>query len=413
LKRQQLEDAIRELEQLLDEDAAEGELQRWFERNPVVMQTFNYRECLPHPKLVTSDGVVYIPDFLCQRVDGLWEVVEIKRGDTAILRDADRRVTFYADTEKYIAQCHEYASYFDDAAHRAAFRTRYDRDVQQRPTSVLVAGRAGGLDRQRVHEVLSRRTPAISHRTYDDLRNALEFQRLALCEGVEQTEGLSIHLVLVLDPSSGDHPLFIFDIGAEFERNRVSLRVAPEKCLALDVRDRNGTVHTLSVPPSERTFEPGKLFCLSLEVACGVDRGMLLVEINGRYCSEYRLTDLHLDVDPLAIVLGSDLSGEAHSYMRVAEKIVYTKTLSFEDKSHLRDYLYAKYYPCFAVGLQPTAIQCRGHHFLFSESHPRLASAEARASGRRNLVQPDPERQPAFFQGDLDTYLDTSDPTPA
>lgn len=54
--REELEAAIEELDAPLEEDPLELEFQRWFEAHPSVMRALNYREAIPHPKLIRPDG---------------------------------------------------------------------------------------------------------------------------------------------------------------------------------------------------------------------------------------------------------------------------------------------------------------------------------------------------------------------
>src|SRR5438132_2049229 len=131
MDRQSIENALFQLERLIECDtASEGDFQKWFEHNPVVFDLLGYQKVLPHPRLTDDGAELYVPDFLAQRVDGLWEIVEIKRSDTKVLKDVARRSAFYSAMETYISQCREYAQYFNDKAHRDEFHARYRELIQ-------------------------------------------------------------------------------------------------------------------------------------------------------------------------------------------------------------------------------------------------------------------------------------------
>src|SRR5258705_9104911 len=104
MNRQSIEVAISQLESLMANDrATEGDFQKWFESNPVIFEVLNYPKVLPHPRLTESGIDKYIPDFLAQGVDSLWKILEIKRPDTEILKDAQRRAAFYSAMETYLS----------------------------------------------------------------------------------------------------------------------------------------------------------------------------------------------------------------------------------------------------------------------------------------------------------------------
>ena len=72
-KRQEIEEAISSLKQLLsDEDALERHFQEWFENNPIVFNALGYKTYLAHPVLKLEDEDTLIPDFIVQRIDNLW-----------------------------------------------------------------------------------------------------------------------------------------------------------------------------------------------------------------------------------------------------------------------------------------------------------------------------------------------------
>ncbi|MFN5872449.1 MAG: Shedu anti-phage system protein SduA domain-containing protein, partial [Aphanizomenon sp.] len=109
-KRQEIEEAISSLKQLLsDEDALERHFQEWFENNPIVFNALGYKTYLAHPVLKLEDEDTLIPDFIVQRIDNLWEIFELKLPNTQILKDKKTRQTFYAPLHEYMQQCIDYS----------------------------------------------------------------------------------------------------------------------------------------------------------------------------------------------------------------------------------------------------------------------------------------------------------------
>ncbi len=147
--------------------------------HPVIFECLGYSSYVPHPDLTAGGVVLYTPDFLVQRADnGLWEVFEIKTPDARIIKSKKRRQDFYASLNEYIAQCVEYAEYFDDEAHRVEFAQKHGFEVHKSLQRCLVAGSDDGLDHTRVHALLNQRGHSVQILTYDSLEKALEFYRV-------------------------------------------------------------------------------------------------------------------------------------------------------------------------------------------------------------------------------------------
>jgi hypothetical protein len=399
MDRQSLEDAISQLDFLIaNHSANEDDFQKWFESNPVVFGILGYQKVLAHPVLIEAGVEKYIPDFLGKRIDGLWNIVEIKTPDTAILKDTQRRSAFYSAMETYLSQCWEYSQYFDDRANRDEFASRYNENIQKQPSSILVAGRSQGLNRHKIHELLSGRVPSILHQTYDDVLNQLEFQRTQLYGAYENLQGLFIHLILMIEQPCTLIETFIFDIGAEPERNRLSLHTHPNGTLLFSVYDSLGMLHQVSIPQSEETFQYDRTFYLSLEVGIGGHYSVVVVETNGHYCSEHKLSGFSLQLDtPMPLVMGSDLMGQAEASMRIAEKCVYSRTLPFPEKSLLRSYFFERYENfIFNSVRKPKGVEFHGRQFLHSEGHPLFSDPKILRDRTTNMIQENDAFKPAF-----------------
>lgn len=243
-----------------------------------------------------------------------------------------------------------------------------------------------------MHSLLSRRTPPVELYTYDDLRNLLDFQRLQLLGGTEAFAGLSISLVLAVDPSPDGSPAVVFDFGVEDDRNRITLRAFGHG-LALEVKDARGMPHVASIPFDPESFLPGEYFYLSLQLGCEAERGLLLVEVNGRCSAEHRLTNLHFDPEPFAFVIGSDLNGKSFAHARLAMQMIGNATQSFQERANTRRLVFTYYEELFRTGRGRQTMQMKGRHSMFSNGHPRFMTAPDVAHPPFSLVQPDPELQ--------------------
>jgi hypothetical protein len=396
--RQGFEEALAELDALIENpDAREGDFQSWFERHPLVFEVLGYKNVLSHPELTEGGTTLFIPDFLVQRLDGLWEVFEIKRADTEVLNDTIRRADFYSSASKYVRQCREYAKFFNDRSHREEFRARHGEDVQEQPDSTLVAGRSAGLNRQKVHALLSEAVPKVTLQTYDDIRNHLEFRRAKLYCGYENLDGLSVHLVLRLAPPPTPMETVILDIGNSETRDRLKLWTETNGDLVMSVYDSAGRHHLARVSQGDETFQYGTWFYLSVEAGTAKDYAVAVMETNGQYCSESRLTGFtYRRPSPhLPIMLGSDLTATSHSYMDVAEVVATKATLPFSDKEKMRTYIAEQYAEAlFENGEVKHWLEYRGHKNMFNQAHPRYSVYVLGRGNPNDMKQPERDLSP-------------------
>jgi hypothetical protein len=201
-----------------------------------------------------------------ERIDTLWDIIEIKRADTAVLKDTVMRKAFYSQMQTYVSQAADYAKYFNDKAHRQEFESQYNCKVQEQPDSFIIAGRNAGLDRHAVHGLLSPHAPKITHHTYDDIRNRLELQRLSL---FGKHEHLAIQFVVAFDKPATPAETYIFDIGRYPNRNRISAFCSPNGDLNFVVYDDKGTRQQAVVPRGRGTFDYGQPIYIYLEAGSG------------------------------------------------------------------------------------------------------------------------------------------------
>jgi Domain of unknown function (DUF4263) len=188
-----------------------------------------------------GDGtdVEYEPDFLGQRANGLWEIVEIKRPDTPVLPAGDRRREFYATFRKYISQCHEYSRYFEDSANRKAFEARYDTTIQHtKVRSILIAG-WGEEDRAQVHDLIADER-LLEFMTYNELFSKIETGWRASEGENESLPGMSFIMQIALPRSPrGGEQLWLIDFGVDEEKHRISFFLE-DQALKRTHRDQTG-----------------------------------------------------------------------------------------------------------------------------------------------------------------------------
>jgi hypothetical protein len=367
MDRTSFEAALSDLSKLMGEAGhSEADYQKWFEQHPLVFDCVPYKRVIPHPELTDAGKVMFIPDFIAQRLDGLWEIFEIKRPDTEVIRDVVRRQTFYATLERYLRQCRDYAGYFDDAAHRNEFSDRYGIEVEADPPSVLVAGRSAGLDRFAVHRLLMDRGGKVALKTYDDISVQLDHFRIKQFGQYENLAGLSMHLIIEVHQMPDASPNFLVDFGLRPDCDRISVYVDSEQRVCLEVFEHGGKKR-------EIVTDRGTLPCdqpayVVVEVGVGDRESTLTVEVNGQNSALFQLNGIELDLTSLQnSVLGSDLNGKAGSEFDLAERVDYSRTLEFHERSQLKEYFLSRH----GAGLL-TTIHLSGHQFLYSQNHPNF-----------------------------------------
>ncbi|MCI0399681.1 MAG: DUF4263 domain-containing protein [Chloroflexi bacterium] len=373
MKRQELEMALTELYGLLDSaEAGEGAFQAWFERHPTVFTAYGYRRFIPKPLLEIHNNEFFIPDFIVEDMTGIWHIFELKRPDTPVLKPADRRRTFYADFEKYIAQCREYAEFFEDGQRRIAFNAKYSTAVQKSVPSVIIAGRRTDVDFAHVQKLLFDRGSKVGLQTYDDVATRLEFYRTQLFARDENNPGLSIHVIAVLEKQTTDN--YLLDFGFDLQRNRVSVYVAPDDSLRFRVIDRDGMTHTTSVPFEKALFLYHVPVYLTFELGFADDYTFMCIEVNGTHFTDRRLDQIVLEAEALRWhVMGSNVLGNEPSEFSMIEVAVYSRSLSFAEKVQLRNYFFDRYHHCMGEsGMLPARVTFSGHQFLYATGHPNF-----------------------------------------
>jgi len=345
IDRKNFENAICELIEIQNNDKyKEDDFQKWFEKNKIVFTAYGYKTILAKPKLVDKNGEEYYPDFIVQRHDETWEIFEIKRPDTNILKNRSRRAEFYSTLRYYLSQCHDYIEYFDDSTNRDYVYNNFGIKIPKYIKAILVAGINEGFDRIKAQQILYREGAKIDLQTYDDIRIRLELYRSELYSKYENLKGLSCHIVL--KPLKINNSInFLLDLGKYENKNRISLYIDEIDNLTFRIIDNNGSEHKNSVKVNSYGFKYNSWCFITFEFGIGIDYSIMIFEINGQYFKDVNLDALDInfldilgqDNEYFNYTIGSDYACNASTYMCTNNFLVYNRTLSFIEKSEIRN----------------------------------------------------------------------------
>jgi hypothetical protein len=164
-------DAIDELEGLVNRNASERSFQAFFECHPEFSVTLGDYKAM-HPQLVLHEdqGGRLIPDFFLEKLTSdFCDICDLKRPTAELVNLQRHRVRFRDAIQEAIAQLAHYRDWFEDRAHREAFKSRFGLQAY-RPRVVLVVGRSlcfyDEIQRMRLEAGL----PSwVTLRTYDEV----------------------------------------------------------------------------------------------------------------------------------------------------------------------------------------------------------------------------------------------------
>lgn len=162
-------DAVKEFEQMLENDLVEHDWQAWFERNPWVLGT-EFVEVLEDRAIDTAN----VADYLMRAHDGFVDVVEIKRPGGGLCfwagqKDHDNLYP-HSDLVKAITQAMNYLTELELEANSQKFIERVGARVLK-PRGILVFGRSSdwGDEEMRARRVLNAGYHNLTILTYDDV----------------------------------------------------------------------------------------------------------------------------------------------------------------------------------------------------------------------------------------------------
>ncbi|WP_158277615.1 Shedu anti-phage system protein SduA domain-containing protein [Opitutus sp. ER46] len=242
-----LERAIGDLEVLLSKtEVGEADFQRFFEAHTCAFEALGYSSFIPHVRLRTSQGDL-IPDFLVRRVDGTYEICDIKTPGERVLKRVKNRTEFYAKiSTEYAGQLRCYGEFFDDRASTILFEKEYGIVVNKSPNRFLVIGRDDGIDRYELHKILKSRGMEFSIVTYDDVVRSLRWALAMNDFGEEKQYGVTINTVIqLIEPS--DSPEYLFDFFEPKTGERFSMISLPNCSFRIILNNGKGREDVFSI----------------------------------------------------------------------------------------------------------------------------------------------------------------------
>lgn len=370
---------------ITSDSTSEGDFQKWCESHPVIFIALGYVRQIPHPRIHATNGKLYIPDFLVQRSNGSWEIFELKTPSASILKNKERRETFYASFEDYLSQCHDYSEALDEASVRTQLEHEHSINLKnKKPPSILVAGSSEGLDAERLFRLCSRRTPPITVFTYDDIKAALISYRTFNFERYDSAQGLSVHSVLCIHkPENPPFVNHILDLGEKENQDRVSIYIDERGYLRINVWDSNGDQHTARAAKPFQHSDYEILRWLIIEVGVSEGFGFISIQIDGNYSTDIKIQDFPFGISH-EWVIGSDWKAAQPSWFSLVELAVINRVLTFDEKIRLRqhtinagknfppeimDFDWSAYYTA-GFGLQ---FEFKGHKWMHTAGHPSRA----------------------------------------
>jgi hypothetical protein len=384
----QLEAAIFELEELLESaDAPEEAFQDLFERHPVVLQTMGYERWVPRPRIET-DGELYIPDFLAQPPNGPTEILDLKTPGVQLLVKRERRKSFTASVNSYIAQLEEYANLFDERSNREVFAAQHGLAIEADPAVVLVVGRDADTDKSEVFRQQRRRALPLSVRTFDDVRSALELSYARQCGVISTLAGAGFAAVVRFDPEVPGRRIRFVEVVDPGGPSRMAVYLDERHGLAFEVMDRDGVPYAVTTRPSQDTFSPGEFFALVCEFGSNESFTLMQLRINDRMAAELRLPHhvalaATLDLEGAYAVMGT--AGEANGgKLFVREFLALKDMLSFRDRIQLARYFFHQHFDKDMTPLAGSAV----------EFHPMASMSTSEA--QRDLTAVAKERTPTL-----------------
>lgn len=175
------DDAIAELEDLINMGAEEKCFQRFFEVHPEFLLGLGlYQAIHPHMILHEDSSEKLIPDFFLEKMTGDYcDILDLKSADVELFRLQKYRFRFRDAIMEGVAQLERYRNWFEDRTNRQAFYDRYGLRAY-RPRVTLIIGRKKGIWRE-LEEVraMSLLPEHINLMTYSEVvENARRYKRL-------------------------------------------------------------------------------------------------------------------------------------------------------------------------------------------------------------------------------------------
>lgn len=389
-----IETALTSLKSLLaNTSILEDGYQEWFEKNNIALTSLGIIKSIPHPKLVNHNENELVPDFLIQLINQTWEIFELKLPYTKILKNKEKRNTFYAKTYEYIQQCLDYSEFFSDSVNRHKFEQLHNFIIPVPPRCKLIIGRDEGLDRYELIKLLDNQAKSIDILTYDDIIRHLEFLKINTLGNYENIPGLTIHFIANIHNSNFEN--HIITLGDDISKNNISIYVNYHGDLCFRIIDENGTINTSIVDKDKSNFEFDKTSYFVFELGLTDGYSIISTEVNGKYGSVNQIHKLQINIDNLFknIVIGSNANGTASGDFEMLEQIIWPKTLRLDDRIAIRNNVFENYFQKNKVN--EFTISFFDNRFFHTNSHKNF---EPNTSCKpSDLVQTVNKKQPGII----------------
>ncbi len=366
-----VEKAIEEFSLLIQLDESEQKFQSFFENTPSLFEALGYMRAIPHPVIETENLRNYIPDFIVQRDDGFWQIFELKRPDTKVLKNNARRDAWYADMQTYLSQCIDYIELLRDQSVRARFEQRYGVTMHLGFPVTIVAGVSEQIDQLRAIRLLDRFKENISLVAFDQAFASMQAWYSGKYPQSEQWSGSTIALLYELDQFEKRNGC-VFDIGWEREINRITLLRRSEDTLALRLIDSNGLSMTSDFISPDKAL--GRSVALMISIFPVNDIFRVVLEADGLQIADIRSSNLSMNLSmPAPTIWGNDLEGSGSAHFVNGFFLARTPALSMSERAKLREYMQEKCYD-YSINHDKTikGIRFGTHQFMYNIGHPQF-----------------------------------------
>ena len=331
---------------LSKETSTEHDFQMWFENNPEIFRLLNYSEYIPHPEIIsTKTENKYIPDFLAKRLTGIWEIFELKKHNTKILKPKGRRVTFYSEFETYVSQCREYSELCETETNINILKDKYNVCIQKPIPSTMIAGQDFYVKKSQVHKLLSDRVSKVQLLTYDDIKNTIISSIRLHDSYLKNLPGITLSLVCELIPNDLIKQQYFYDFGIELQKDRISIGIENQKKIFIRVFASNGKMHETTFLMTNEEIDLFKKFHLHAEIGFSDESLYLTIFINGRLFKHNKLDKCKIKTEVFYYwVIGSDINAKENSSMSLYESLIYCRTLSFFEREKIFKFINCIYF---------------------------------------------------------------------
>ncbi len=309
-RRDDFEESIRHLLGLLDRgERLETPYQQWMQDHPVIWQAIGYKRAVPHPTFHTPDRRQIVPDFVAERLDGLADVVDLKRPDMRTIVDqGGARPRASSRVAKTVTQLEDYARCLDSDDERERLEHKYEMKFPRDPRLVII----GGLGESPIalHDATAAFRSSVTLMTYETVSHAVQARYSQEFSNTDDLMyfGFDTILSVTRHPTASVEST-VFEYGEETSGERLSMRVDRTGHLVLAVVDTEGSRITAR---SSVGLEAGRWHQVTLEVSLTNAATLLSIQIDGCTTARHQSFDVHkLSLSVLdRFTMGADVRGQ-------------------------------------------------------------------------------------------------------